>query len=129
VPRPAVVCRWLLEALNASEGRRQRRRRDTTPDAIGMAIKRRLLSDAAREDPDPEQFEGWLLMRVSAASAEGVAEGSVRAMALAVLSEWQLALVSDAFRDWLAAGAPSADQLPADSPSADVSSAASSGSR
>src|SRR5690606_22702639 len=41
--RPADFCRGLLAALDASEGRRRRRKRDTTPDAIGLAIKRELL--------------------------------------------------------------------------------------
>ena len=44
--RPAEVCRELLAALEASEGRRQRRKRDTTPDAIGLAIKLDLLQRA-----------------------------------------------------------------------------------
>jgi hypothetical protein len=51
--RPAEVCRALLAALDASEGRRRRRKRDTTPDAIGLAIKRCLLEQAVREDPAP----------------------------------------------------------------------------
>ncbi len=103
--RPAEVCGQLLAALEASDGRRRKRKRDTTPDAIGMAIKRRLLEDAVREDPDPAAFEGWLLER-SLASA---ASGPVRAMALSVIAEWRLAQESGEFRTWLRAGAPSAD--------------------
>src|SRR2546422_5226163 len=38
--RPGEICRELLAALDASEGRRRRRKRDTTPDAIGLTIKR-----------------------------------------------------------------------------------------
>ena len=38
--RPAEVCSQLLRALDASEGRRRRRKRDTTPDAIGLELKR-----------------------------------------------------------------------------------------
>ena len=34
--RPAQLCAELINALEASEGRRRRRARDTTPDAIGM---------------------------------------------------------------------------------------------
>ena len=104
-PRPAQVCERLLLAMQASEGRRRRRRRDTTPDALGMEIKLRLLRDAVTADPDPEAFEGWLLERALAVEASG----PVRAMALAVLAEWRLAWDSDAFRSWLAAGAPSDD--------------------
>ena len=59
-PRPAAVCRELLAALEASEGRRRRRKRDTTPDAIGLAIKLDLLQRAIAADPDPDQFEAWL---------------------------------------------------------------------
>src|SRR5438132_12968000 len=47
--RPAVVCRELLAALDASEGRRRRRKRDTTPDAIGLTIKRDLLERAVEQ--------------------------------------------------------------------------------
>jgi hypothetical protein len=105
--RPADVCHHLLAALQASEGRRRRRKRDTTPDAIGLRIKRRLLEGTVRDDPDPEHFEGWLLQQSEAGPAE--ASGPIRAMALEVLADWQLATTSDAFRAWLEHGAPSAD--------------------
>jgi hypothetical protein len=35
----------------------RRRKRDTTADAIGLTIKRRLLEQAVRQDPEPEIFE------------------------------------------------------------------------
>ncbi len=104
--RPAGVCRALLAALDASEGRRRLRKRDTTPDAIGLEIKRELLEAAVHEDPEPEAFEGWLVAR---ATAGGAASGPVRAMALAVLDEWRLAANFPAFSAWLGAGAPSED--------------------
>jgi hypothetical protein len=105
--RPAQVCQRLLAALDASEGRRRRRKRDTTPDGIGMAIKRTLLEETVRDDPDPDAFEGWLLERcVSAAFAPS---GPVRAMALDVLAEWRLAQASGEFRSWLEQGARSDD--------------------
>src|SRR5262245_14460381 len=72
--RPADFCRQLLAALDASEGRRQRRKRDRTPDAIGMAIKRQLMERAVRENPKPEALEGWLLQCCPAAAT---ASGSV----------------------------------------------------
>src|SRR5688500_4913591 len=50
--RPAQVCRGLLAALDASDGRRRARKRDQTPDAIGLAAKRELLERAVRDDPD-----------------------------------------------------------------------------
>lgn len=104
-PRPAEICGQLLAALDASEGRRRKRKRDTTPDAIGLEIKRELLAATVREDPDPEEFEGWLLERTLASPASG----AVRAMAQSVLAEWRLALESGPFRGWLGAGAPSDD--------------------
>jgi hypothetical protein len=106
--RPAEFCRGLLQALEASEGRRRRRRRDTTPDALGLAIKRDLLERAVADDPEPEAFEGWLVERCLAA-AENVSTGAMRAMALDVFAEWRLAAVSPEFSAWLARGAPSED--------------------
>jgi hypothetical protein len=104
--RPAVVCRQLLQALGASDGRRKRRKRDTTPDAIGMAVMRELLEAAIHDDPDPDDFEAWLFARVQ--SAAGLS-GATRAMAMQVRDEWRFALTSGGFRAWLAAGAPSDD--------------------
>jgi hypothetical protein len=106
-PRPADVCRQLLAALDASEGRRRQRKRNTTPDAIGMTIKRTLLEDTVREDPEPDAYEGWLEERCLVSEN---ASGPVRAMALDVLAEWQMAQRSPEFRSWLAHGAPSDDR-------------------
>jgi hypothetical protein len=109
--RPAEICQELLAALDASEGRRRGRKRDTTPDAIGMTIKRTLLEDTVRDDPEPDAFEAWLLERCLSAgtSALFASTGSVRAMALEVLAEWRLAQTSKAFRSWLEQGARSDD--------------------
>jgi hypothetical protein len=104
--RPRDVCRELLAALDGSEGRRKRRQRDTTPDAIGLAIKRGLLERAIAADPAPEDFEVWLQEQCLAA---GGSEGGVRAMALSIFEEWRLAHEAASFRDWLARGAPSDD--------------------
>ncbi|HUE77857.1 MAG TPA: hypothetical protein VMM83_07950, partial [Longimicrobiales bacterium] len=101
--RPAELCHDLLEALEATEGRRRRRKRDTTPDFIGIGIKRELLEAAIRDDPEPETFEGWLVERCLAA---GTGSGPYRAMALVILEEWKLAGVADSFRGWLRSGAP-----------------------
>jgi hypothetical protein len=104
-----MVCRALLEALEASEGRRRRRKRDQTPDTIGLGIKRDLLERAIAEDPPPEAFEGWLLQQtLSAEPPRSV--GAVRAMAIQVLDEWRLASQAADFERWLAAGAPSDDR-------------------
>jgi hypothetical protein len=108
-PRPAHLCRELLAALDASDGRRKKRKRDTTPDAIGMEIKRGLLEDAVADDPEPEAFEAWLLARCLAVAPD-VSLGAARAMALDILAEWRLAEASPSFRTWLDRGAPSDDR-------------------
>ena len=104
--RPAAVCRELLHALEASEGRRKRRKRNTTPDAIGLEVKRDLLERAVAANPDAADFEAWLLEQCT---GSGVGEGAVRAMALSIFEEWRLSHDAEAFRNWLAAGAPSDD--------------------
>jgi hypothetical protein len=98
----------LLAALDASEGRRKRRKRDTTADAIGLGIKRDLLEATLADDPEPQAFEAWLLQRCLAASA-GASVGAARAMALEILGEWRLAEASPDFARWLEQGAPSDD--------------------
>ena len=105
-PRPSEVCGRLLAALDASEGRRRRRKRDTTPDSIGMAIKRRLLEETVRDDPDPDAYEGWLLERCLGKDGPS---GPVQAMAREIFAEWKLAEESIEFRSWLLQGAPSDD--------------------
>jgi hypothetical protein len=106
-PRPGRVCAELLAAVDASEGRRKRRARNTTADAIGLEIKRQLLEEVVRADPEPDDFEGWLLERCQ---REGAADGPVRAMALVIWDEWRLASTTAEFRRWLEEGAPSADR-------------------
>ena len=108
--RPAGACRALLAALDVSEGRRGRRKRDTTPDAIGMALKRHLLEQAVLADPEPDYFEAWLLERCLSSGMASM--GAMRAMAREVLTEWRLTAASVQFRDWLTAGAPSEDRTP-----------------
>jgi hypothetical protein len=70
-----------------------------------MAIKRRLLEETVRDDPNPDGFEGWLLQRCGVSAPSG----PVRAMALDILAEWRLAQASEAFRSWLRQGARSDD--------------------
>jgi hypothetical protein len=108
VLRPAAVCRALLAALEASEGRRKKRKRDQTPDAIGLALKRQVLERVAQEDPDPEVFEGWLL-QYAQANQDAQFPGAVSAMARAVYDEWRLAHSMGDFNVWLQRGAPSDD--------------------
>jgi hypothetical protein len=106
--RPGDVCRALLAALEASEGRRRKRKRDQTPDAIGLAIKRDLLQRAVEDDPQPDAFEEWLLNYPLTCKAPELA-GPAFAMARAVFEEWRLAHSLGEFRLWLARGAPSDD--------------------
>jgi hypothetical protein len=106
--RPADVCRALLAALEAAEGRRKRRKRDQTPDAIGLAVKREVLERVVEDDPAPEMFEGWLLSYAQKSEGKHSA-GAVSAMARAVLDEWRLAHSLGDFKAWLDSGAPSDD--------------------
>jgi hypothetical protein len=103
--RPAAVCKALLAALEASEGRRRSRKRDQTPDGIGLTFKRELLEQAVRDDPEPEAFEEWLLNY----STRHDSAGGILAMARAVFEEWRLAHSMGEFKSWLEQGAPSED--------------------
>jgi hypothetical protein len=106
--RPADVCHALLAALDAAEGRRRKRKRDQTPDAFGLGVKRDLLQRAVEDDPSPDEFEGWLLHYPSTCKAPELA-GPALAMARAVFEEWRLAHSLGEFRTWLEQGAPSDD--------------------
>ena len=100
--RPAAICQALLAALEASEGRRRQRKRDQTPDAIGLGAKRALLERAVLEDPEPGGFEDWLARYADE-------HRPAASMALAVLEEWRLAHALPRFCAWLQEGAPSDD--------------------
>jgi hypothetical protein len=104
---PGELCRGLLHALDASEGRRKRRARNTTADRIGFAVQRELLEGAVRDDPPPDEFEAWLLARCA---AEGLGDGPVRAIALSIWDQWQLAQRAPDVRAWILAGAESDDR-------------------
>ncbi len=103
--RPGEFSRLLLKAIDASEGRRKRRKRDTTPDRIGLDIKRDLLLRATAEDPAAETFEAWLLAQALAVPASG----PVRALCGEIFDEYRFAAADPGFERWLAEGAPSAD--------------------
>lgn len=104
---PADLCRGLLGALEASEGRRKRRARNTSADSIGLAIQQRLLEAAVRENPSPDEFEGWLMERCT---TDGPADGPRRAMALMIWDQWQLAQRAPDVEAWIAAGSRSDDR-------------------
>jgi hypothetical protein len=109
--RPGEVCKSLLLALEASEGRRKRRKRDQTPDAIGLTVKRALLERAVRDDPDGERFEAWLL-EYAQDNDHPESAGAVAAIARVVYEEWQMAHSLTDFKAWLERGAPSDDAEP-----------------
>ena len=106
--RPSDVCRALLAALDAADGRRRKRKRDQTADAFGLGIKRDLLQRAVDEDPPSDAFEEWLLNYPSTCAAPELT-GPAFAMARAVFEEWRLAHTLGEFRLWLEQGAPSDD--------------------
>ena len=106
--RPSAVCRSLLAALDASEGRRRNRKRDQTPDAFGLAIKRALLQRAVDDDPPSHAFEEWLF-NYPLTCKEPELVGPAFAMARAVFDEWRLVHALGDFRRWLQQGAPSDD--------------------
>ena len=106
--RPSDVCRALLAALEAAEGRRRKRKRDQTPDAFGLSVKRTLLQRAIDDDPAADAFEAWLLRYPSTCGAPELA-GPALAMARTVFEEWRLAHSLGEFRVWLERGAPSDD--------------------
>lgn len=101
---PAHFCAALLAALEAAEGRKRKRKRDQTPDSIGLLAKRELLERAVTESPSAEEFEAWLVDYVAQRNG-----GTALAMARAVLEEWRLAQAMGDFAAWLERGAPSAD--------------------
>ena len=113
--RPADVCRALLAALDAADGRRKSRKRDQTPDAIGLALKREILEQVIQKNPDAQCFEAWLLNY----SQSRQSSGAVAAMARAVLDEWRLAHAMGDFKAWLDRGAPSDDADTAPRPGAE----------
>jgi hypothetical protein len=106
--RPSTICRSLLAALDAAEGRRRNRKRDQTPDAFGLAVKRALLQRAVDEDPPSNAFEEWLF-NYPLTCTEPELVGPAFAMARAVFDEWRLAHALGDFRRWLQQGAPSDD--------------------
>jgi hypothetical protein len=106
--RPADVCRCLLGALDAADGRMKSRKRDQRPDAIGLKARRQLLIHAIEADPEPGLFEGWLLEYARRGEA-AIGAGALAAMARAVMDEWRLAHSMPQFAVWLERGAPSDD--------------------
>ena len=105
---PSEFSSQYLRSMDASEGRRKRRKRDTTPDAIGMTVKRELLEAAIDAAPAPDEFESWLLSQALADAASGPR----LAMGAEILAEYQMACLDPGYGGWLADGAYSADAEP-----------------
>jgi hypothetical protein len=106
--RPGRFCRYLVQTLDAAEGQTKRRKRDQSPDRLGLALKRELLERAAEADPPPEDFERWLMAQILAAPSPG----PVRAMCEQIFLEYRMVGQQPEFAAWLAAGAPSDDAEP-----------------
>jgi hypothetical protein len=103
--RPGQFCQFLLRTLEASEAQTRRRKRDQTPDHIGLAMRRVLLEHVISDDPDADQLERSLLERVLTSATPG----PLRAMALLILDEYRFAATQPQLAAWLKAGAPNAD--------------------
>ena len=108
--QPGIVCRYLLEALEAAEGQTRRRKRDQAPDRLGLATKRELLERAVEAAPAAADFEGWLVAQIMSADAAGA--GAVRAMCEEIFQDYRMALLEPAMTHWLQHGAPSDDADP-----------------
>ena len=102
---PGAFARQMLRAIEASEARTMRRKRDQLPDVIGLGIKRGLLARAAEENPPPDGFEAWLMQQALDASASG----GILAMCGEIIDEYRLAAMDHTFQAWLQEGAQSAD--------------------
>ena len=106
--RPGTFCQLLLRALEAAEGQTRRRKRDQSPDRIGLGVKRTLLEQAVAADPAPEAFEGWLMEQILLAPHAG----AVRAMCEQIFLEYHTVARQPDVAAWLEAGAPSDDAEP-----------------
>ena len=105
---PGEFSRLLVQSLAASDGRRERRKRNTTPSGIGLELKRALLERPAAADHALAAFEAWLLEQALAVNA-----GSpVRAMGAEIWDEYAVARLDPDFSRWLAQGAPGEDTEP-----------------
>ena len=87
LPRPAQVCRDLLATLRASDALRRRGAR-TVADIIAMAFERALLERAIIDDPDPAEFESWLVERCIELAPESRGESWVRTTAVQIHDRW-----------------------------------------
>jgi hypothetical protein len=94
--RPAEFC-VLERALIASMAMRKKRRVKMEP---VQEIKLQLLQFVEDADPEPEQFRGALAEAVIAVSG-GLSTGPAQAVASDLQMDWDLALASPGFVEWL----------------------------
>ncbi len=67
-----------------------------------MQMKREILERAIEADPDPDEFEGWLLQQV----IDAPAGGPLRAMAMEIHADYENVRAVESFGGWLSEGAP-----------------------
>jgi hypothetical protein len=82
---------FALLLLSSGDVLPRQRARDQQADRAGLDLKRRLLNSLLALDPEPEDLEAALLTIIDEL---GPPTGPTRALALAVLEEWQAASVS-----------------------------------
>lgn len=99
--RPAEFAQLAHASIAASESRRRRRQRDTEPDRVGLEMKLDLLAAIEAADPDPEEFERFLL---EYALQPGRPSGPVRGVCSDLWLEWETVVSTPAYADWLRAG-------------------------
>src|SRR4051812_33676516 len=93
--RPADLARLLLASGSAPP---RQRARDQQADLAGIELHRRMLDRLAAIDPEPEEIERALSIIVV---EMGEPSGPSRAVALAVLQDWETALIAPEFWSWL----------------------------
>ncbi len=94
--RPRTFSLELLASMRAPQAGVNRLQSAARAQRLEDIIRRRLLEDAVRDDPDPEQFEAWLVRRCFGIArhfrAAGVpAHARVSMVGSGVLTEWHLA--------------------------------------
>jgi hypothetical protein len=89
---------FALLLLASGELAPRQRARDQQADRAGLELKRRVLEALAAHDPEPEEMEAALLAVVEDL---GPPTGPTRAVALALLEDWQSASAAPGLIDHL----------------------------
>jgi hypothetical protein len=77
-----------LLLLSSDEVRPRPRQRSQSPDAAGLALKRRLLERLADLDPEPDHLDAALALLIDEL---GPPPGPIRALALGFRDDWRTA--------------------------------------